>query len=36
MYYSNDNGEIIKSSIKKLESEEPQYSRFYRQHKIRV
>jgi hypothetical protein len=33
IYYSNDNGEIIKSSIKNLESEEPHYSRFYRQHK---
>jgi len=35
IYYSNDNGKIIKSSIKNLESEEPHYSRFYRQNKTR-
>ena len=33
IYYSNDNGEIIKSSIKNLESEEPHYSSFYRKTK---
>ena len=33
IYYSNDNGEIIKTNIKNLESEEPHYSRFYRQNK---
>lgn len=31
IYYSNDNGLIIKSSIKILEKEELHYSRFYRQ-----
>ena len=35
IYYSSDNGEIIKSSIKNLENEEPHYSRFYRQNKTR-
>lgn len=33
IYYSNDNGEIIKSSIKNLDSEEPHYSSFYRKTK---
>lgn len=31
IYYSNDNGEIIKSNLKILEKEELHYSRFYRQ-----
>lgn len=31
IYYSNDNGEIVKSSLKSLENEEQHYSRFYRQ-----
>ena len=30
VYYSNENGEIVKSSIKMLEAEDPHYSRFYR------
>ena len=30
VYYSNENGEIVKSSIHNLESEEPHYSRFYK------
>ena len=31
IYYSNDNGEIIKSNFKILEKEELHYSRYYRQ-----
>lgn len=31
IYYSNDNGEIVKSNFKILEKEELHYSRFYRQ-----
>ena len=34
IYYSNDNGVIIKSNLKILEKEELHYSRFYRQQKI--
>jgi cytidine deaminase len=30
VYYSNNNGEIVKSSLKNLENEEPHYSRYYR------
>ena len=30
IYYSNEYGEIIKSNIKKLESEEPHYSMYYK------
>lgn len=30
VYYSNENGEIVKSNIKTLENENPHYSRFYR------
>jgi hypothetical protein len=30
IYYSNENGEIVKSSLKNLEKEELQYSRFFR------
>ena len=30
VYYSNENGEIVKSNIKNLENEEKHYSRFYR------
>jgi ribosomal protein L28 len=35
VYYSNDNGVIIRSNIKSLESEELHYSRFYRR-KFRI
>ena len=31
VYYSNDNGEIVKSNINKLENDEKHYTRFYRQ-----
>jgi cytidine deaminase len=30
IYYSNDNGDIIKSNLKNLENEELHYSRFYK------
>lgn len=30
VYYSNENGDIIKSSLKNLEMTEPHYSRYYR------
>ena len=30
IYYSNENGEIVKSSLKNLEMESPHYSRYYR------
>lgn len=30
IYYSNENGEIVKSSLKNLEKEELHYSRFFR------
>lgn len=30
IYYSNENGEIIKSSLNILANEDPHYSRFYR------
>lgn len=30
VYYSNEYGEIIKSSLKNLEMDEPHYSRYYR------
>ena len=30
IYYSNDNGEIIKTNLNNLENEELHYSRFYR------
>ena len=33
VYYSNENGDIIKSSLKNLESEELHYSKFFRKHK---
>lgn len=33
IYYSNENGDIVKSSIKNLENELPYYTRYYR-HKI--
>lgn len=33
VYYSDDNGEIIKSNLKNLENEQLHYSRFYRQKK---
>jgi hypothetical protein len=36
IYYSNNNEEIVKSSIKILESEEPHYSRFYMQNKYEL
>ena len=35
IYYSDNNGEIIKSSIKNLENEELHYSRFFRKGRIR-
>jgi hypothetical protein len=31
VFYSNDNGDIVKSSLTKLDNEEKHYSRFYRQ-----
>jgi cytidine deaminase len=34
IYYSNENGEIVKSSLQKLKREELHYSRFFRQNKI--
>jgi hypothetical protein len=30
VYYSNNNGEIVKSNMRNLENEEKHYSRFYR------
>lgn len=30
VYYSNEYGEIIKSSLKNLEMDEPHYSSYYR------
>lgn len=30
IFYSNENGEIVKTSLKNLEEEEPHYSRYYR------
>ena len=33
IYYSNENGEIIKSSLQNLEKEELHYSRFFRRNK---
>ena len=33
IYYSTDNGEIVKSSIRNLENEELHYSKFFRKHK---
>ena len=32
IYYSNENGDIIKTSLRILEKEDLHYSRFYRQH----
>jgi len=34
IYYSSDNGEIIKTNIKNLESENMHYSRYYRRNHI--
>jgi hypothetical protein len=34
IYYSNDNGDIVKSSLKNLENEDLHYSRFYRQQNL--
>jgi hypothetical protein len=31
VFYSNDNGDIVKSSLTQLDNEEKHYSRFYRQ-----
>lgn len=31
IFYSNDNGDIVKSNLKNLENEDLHYSRFYRQ-----
>lgn len=36
IYYSGDNGEIIKSSIKTLENEELHYSRFFRKNMVSI
>jgi len=33
IYYSNEKGEIVKSSLHQLERENYHYSKFYRQHK---
>lgn len=33
IYFSNENGDIVKSNIKSLEKEELHYSRFFRQKK---
>lgn len=35
IYYSNENGDIIKSSLKHLENEELHYSKFFRRNKYR-
>ncbi len=34
IYYSDDNGEIVKSSLKNLENEELHYSRYFRKNII--
>ena len=34
IYYSDDNGEIVKSSLKNLENEELHYSRYFRKNMI--
>ena len=34
IYYSNENGDIIKTSLRILEKEDLHYSRFYRQYKF--
>lgn len=34
IYYSNENGEIIKTSLTSLDNEDKHYSRFYRRHNI--
>lgn len=34
IYYSDDNGNIVKSNLKKLENEELHFSRFYRRRKL--
>lgn len=36
IYYSNQNGEIVKSNINKLENEELHYSRFFRNNKYNI
>jgi hypothetical protein len=33
VYYSNENGEIVKSNLKILENEELHYSRFFRRNR---
>lgn len=33
IYYSNDNGDIVKSNLKNLENEELHYSRFFRKNR---
>ena len=30
VYYSNENGDIIKSSLKNLEMDKPHYSKYYK------
>jgi len=34
VYYSNENGEIVKSSLKKLDAEEKHYSKYYRKNML--
>ena len=36
IYYSDDNGEILKTTLANLENEELHYSRFYRQQKYKI
>jgi cytidine deaminase len=36
IYYSNENGDIVKSNIKKLENEELHYSRFFRNNRYSI
>jgi cytidine deaminase len=33
VFYSNENGDIVKSSLKELDNEEKHYSRFYKRNK---
>lgn len=36
VYYSNDDGSIIKTNLNNLDNEEKHYSRFYKQRKITI
>ena len=36
IYYSNENGEIIKTSLTSLDNEDKHYSRFYRRHQFNL